>query len=594
MTHVRNQTTRRQAFTLVEMLVAVALLLILMGMAGTVFKISLEATGRLTQQSEIDRGIRALKNSLARELAAVDPRRSIMAIQGNAIETYWTAEQQAADNGDPADGLGNGASSFDPTRENPTLGSDPLDADSDGIFDSIPADDSVPQLPRADILMFVANMPGFKSNVNTDVTSDGPVMFVYNHAEQGTLDGSKSRVAVSQACQPGTDSTIPLCDNDSTEDWLVLPRPLEELAARDWYLVRRAVLLKNQPDPLEELPQGRDRFAHVLSPTNPAGNAEAGYLDQTGVPGIPQQYEVHYLNWILSGAMDVVSPVERINPNRTSARHKPPQIQDFVFEYEVARRYFGGPRPTGAPQPGDSLDWLVIDAGIPGVVGAGSAGYSRGPVPAFWMARSLIDPNPPVARAHRRPGFWVPNCASFKVEWTPNDVRIDQSGLPEIVWIDPYKPTDSTRFNQANLGPIGPAHLDEFNIIAQKVRTTSAAAGEELWDHPDFSAASKLLQAYNDLRPRFALNWDTGNRPDVVDLDPAMQGAQGNTHSWYARDLSVEDGLFRTTDLPGAQWPRALRITVDMYDDNGSFDRPVRHVFIMPVGPQGDLNQKIG
>ena len=117
---------RARAFTLMEMLVAMALLLVLMGLASQVFKITLEGTGRLTQLSEVDRALRMFQERLTRELGAIDTGRGILAIQGNPAPAYWTDEQKQRDD-DPADdgvfsGIAGQGFSVDPVRENPTLG----------------------------------------------------------------------------------------------------------------------------------------------------------------------------------------------------------------------------------------------------------------------------------------------------------------------------------------------------------------------------------------------------------------------------------------------------------------------------------------
>ena len=111
--------------------------MLLMAMAGTVFKVTLEGTGRLSQLSEVDRSIRLFKNNLARELAAIDPSRSVLAIQGNVAPAYWTEEDQNADindagAADPINGLGRTVV-IDPQRSNPTVGYDPLDRTASSI-----------------------------------------------------------------------------------------------------------------------------------------------------------------------------------------------------------------------------------------------------------------------------------------------------------------------------------------------------------------------------------------------------------------------------------------------------------------------------
>ena len=106
----------------------------------------------------------------------------------------------------------------------------------------------------------------------------------------------------------------------------------------------------------------------------------------------------------------------------------------------------------------------------------GGSGFYRGGVPAFWLARSHLDPEPPAALRHRLAHYFLPNCASFKVEWTPNDIRLEQAGLPEVVWIDPFKePADD--WPAAVVGPRNaitaagvtkPRHLDEFAFHSER------------------------------------------------------------------------------------------------------------------------------
>ncbi len=169
-----------------EMLVAVGLLLVMMGLASQVFKIALEGTGRLTQLSEIDRSIRMFEDQLGREMATVDPTRSILVLRGIPSPAYWTEEQkQRDDDGNVLNGIGNQQYIIDPLRENPTLGYDVLDAKNttgnpvpDGSYDWTTDDDFYPLLPRADILMFIANLTDERSKVDDSIKSDGPVMIV--------------------------------------------------------------------------------------------------------------------------------------------------------------------------------------------------------------------------------------------------------------------------------------------------------------------------------------------------------------------------------------------------------------------------------
>ncbi|MCG3138086.1 MAG: hypothetical protein HJJLKODD_01944 [Phycisphaerae bacterium] len=699
---MRPQAPRR-AFTMIEILVSVALLLLILGMASTVFRITLDGSGTLNQQNELDRSFRMFKNQLGIELANIDPTRSVLAIAANPTPAYWTQEQKDQDSdSNPALPAPNGIFTGidrqdyipDPERSNPTLGYDPLDDSTagsyvagDGNFDGDPDDDLYPSLPRADILMFVTNLPEARSFVTPEIKSDGPVMIVYNHAELGKLrpstgPGDNNVYLSDPAGRPPAQAIAGQYDNDSTDDWDVLPRPIPRLQpgqamdatpnvqdiAQFWHLTRRQILLKSSYDPMEDLvlvppPNGpRDRFAHLLSPTNPLGNQNyqnGTYTDDLILPpGFTDRNEIHYLNWVLGGEMDVVSPTKVGDSSNWLIGAG---LQEFVFEYEISQRYFGGPvgtldllafdsvtNGTGLP-PADGLrDPDVADGQITTHTGTLNPGFWRGGLPAYWLARSQLDPEPPASVSHRRGHFFLPNCASFKVEWTPNDIRLEQAGLPEVLWIDPYKepngavlswPTDPVTNNTYP----NPLHLDEFNIMAHVMTPSTFATPDDGLQlgpilggsgdaHPIFGSDSptldpivsndlinsKLDQVYQSLVPRFANNLDGTTKPanwpaagvpfgpngrnqmNTLDTDndptnnPAgTVTASYNTHCWFSRNLAIDGaGNPQTLNEPDPLWPKALRITIDMFDDAGTFQTPVRYVFVLPVGPTTDRKGK--
>jgi hypothetical protein len=579
------------------MIVAVALLMLVMGMASTVFKVTLEGSGRLQQLSEIDRSIRMFKNTLARELGAIDPQRSVLAIQGNVTPAYWTHEQYRAGNGLAAGGTcltgdGNPRNGpecdrvdypRDPDRENPTLGYAPTEPGGavTAAFDPEPADDHDPALPRADILMFVTNLPEARSFVNPAVRSDGPVMIVYNHAEQLNNEDRWRLIPT---------LTRPANGQPDLKDW--------QAVASDWHLARRAILLKEAPDANDML------AAHVLSPTNPAGNHYLqddaiynGVYEGLATPANVQPAEWTSLKKVAQGQVDYVLPCTDQAPGDC------PGIQDFIFRYEVPDRFFG---PDTA-----SLDWQRFDGNADGVVDIEFAGkdftinggnkFRRG-LPAFWLMRSHLDPTPTAANASSLSQYFLPHCASFKVEWTPNEIRLDHAGLTEVVWIDAFKEPDMLAVPLTAVIP-KPAHLCEFDIVAQKM---SPAPGVGLANHPVWGnngsyPASPLLEGRQPLLPRFALGGVSPLQMNVYDSNAGTDPVEPsfNTHVWFARDLAIttnpQTGQLApaTLDQVDPLWPRALRITIDLFDDTGQFQTPVRHTFILPVGAQGDPKRKL-
>jgi hypothetical protein len=422
--------------------------------------------------------------------------------------------------------------------------------------------------------MFITNLPEARSFVNPAVRSDGPVMIVYNHAEQLSNEDRWRLV-------PGL--TPPAMGQVNLQN--------TQLVAGDFHLARRAVLLKDAPDPNDML------AAHVLAPTNPAGNyylqdaAYNGIYDSVPPPNV-QPDEWTSFKKIAQGQVDYVLP-RGCDPLVNCGG-----IQDFIFRYEVPDRFFGGPNSLDVQRFDVNPIDGTIDAQFRGREVTVNGDFRRG-LPAFWLMRSHLDPTPTAANSSSLSQYFLPHCPSFKVEWTPNDVHMDQAGLAEVVWIDPFKEPDSLAAPLTAVTP-KPAHLCEFDVIAQKM---SPAPGVNLNNHPVWGATgtyanSPLLEGRNALLARFALSPAININPqqmNVYDSDATSPDAvlpSFNTHVWFARDLAITTGP-ATLDQVDPLWPRALRITIDLFDDTGQFQTPVRHTFILPVGAQGDPKRKL-
>ena len=607
----------RSAFTLAEILVSTALLLLIMGLATQVFKITLDGSGQLQQRTEVDRVARMIENQLREDLAAIDPSLGVLVIQGNPAPAYWTEREKNLDlnDNDPTNGIDDLSASTNPafipspTRSNPTSDYDSIDSVAPlgaAVFDTTIVDDDHPVLPRADVLTFVrTGQPEDRSYRFPDVTFGiNAVMLTYGHAEKGTLNPDTLNVDLRLVPLQTPGMVGAGYNNDSTDDWLPcigctpgVDYPLRKIpilqngggpdatpgvqdVARDWHLARRAVILMDNVSFDQEELNNRDRYAHVLSPTNPLGNQVAGFVE-TAPPSIDPLLEQHYLNWILGGEIDVVSPA--VGPI-SSLVYVPP-FQDFQFGAEVGARVFEA---------------------------VNNGAFTYGAAPAFWLARSHLDTQPPPTGAHRLGHYFVPHCASFKVEWTPNEISggggdlLAEAGLPEVIWIDPFKEPDSVNpvaiANNHPFDPITgvgtkPFHLDEFEIMAQKMsRPLGSEAGNalvantQLGPPSTFPGGSYLYQVNLGLRARFGNSLGTiaGNQLNVYDFDQDLSSAPQvnpsyNTHSWYSQDFNV--GTTTTSvGTPDPLWPKALRITIDLFDDAGRFNEPVRYVFIFKVG----------
>jgi hypothetical protein len=162
------------------------------------------------------------------------------------------------------------------------------------------------------------------------------------------------------------------------------------------------------------------------------------------------------------------------------------------------------------------------------------------PIPAAAYARSELDVTPPSVLAGRSGAYFLPNCASFKVEWTFADPVLDD--LPQTLWVDPANTVLVT----------GDAHNPgQLQRMAQ-----------QYFPDPDDPKRHYLEGGLPEYLPnRIVGSFDTG------DLGPM--------HYWSPAGVEPAKDAF---------YPTALRITVDAFDEAGRFERPIRHVMVIPVG----------
>ena len=183
------------------------------------------------------------------------------------------------------------------------------------------------------------------------------------------------------------------------------------------------------------------------------------------------------------------------------------------------------------------------------------------PPPAFdveWFRRSRLDLQPPATLASRLGHYFVPGCASFKVEWALdlrafpeigfNTVPGNPDSAPqELVWFDPGSPDVGTGTPLAELETLAQTYNSGAPTVAANLRTLGITIGD-----------------------RFR--------------DPLSNGVglgATSTPVWFANDQVNTGG---SAGDPDRYFPVALRVTVDIYDGSNRFDRPMRHVMILPVG----------
>ncbi|MFQ5415274.1 MAG: type II secretion system protein J, partial [Phycisphaerae bacterium] len=215
-----SRARRCRAFTLAELVVAVGILALMMALAGQVFSITVRSTGQATALTSVSQALRQLELTLRDDLRHAEPGNSLILIQSNPVNAYWTQRGAGADvDGKPANGYPHPA---DPDRE-----------DAAGN----------PVAPRADILMIFTARTAL-STVYPAVSSDLQQV-VYGHAVLGEYEPTgDAPPAPAFAFVPGPDA-FPTNPAFGTPD----PNAVSPVPAESWHLARRSMLLTQAPQP---------------------------------------------------------------------------------------------------------------------------------------------------------------------------------------------------------------------------------------------------------------------------------------------------------------------------------------------------------
>lgn len=518
----KSMGARRTGFSLAELVISIGILILMMALAGQVFSITIKSTGQATALTEVTQQLRVLEETLREDLRNVQPGQSVMLIQGNPVNAYWTQlNKEADDDGNPSTGYGH-------IRD---LEREKLDANGNPVIDVITKNEMLVE-PRADILMFFTSRKA-TSVVNPQVTARAQQV-VYGHADLGNYRPRQAAPGEYEMfpdmAADLTQRTLPVESNGgSTYPSLtrVAPNP-----AQAWHLARRSVL---------------------LIPTSISTESSWETIK------VPPQNGGLGSSILVDGKSDYVS--------------------DFRYDDLVIR-------PYDAINNWDSKEpWF-----LPAVFGD-----TLNNPPAAWhrpYARSMLDPTPPMMMASRMGAFFLPNCASFKVEWSldPRSPfvagRLDRTN--EVFWIDPGHTGDDIN----NVGDDDP--LYSLRARVKELEDDGNTCTND--KHPKYRLCLELSSllceqiSHGDLVPPYSLaDRFVGRTCDAIDKDPS-DPAQGkwdqlgpNGRPNIATFTALRHGALGDL-VPDDMWPGALRITVDLYDREFRLERPIRHVMVIPIG----------
>jgi len=378
--------------------------------------------------------------------------------------------------------------------------------------------------PRADILMFVTQRRGVRSAVFTDVTSNAQQV-VYGHALQ-TEYRFDATAESGYRSEIDPNDVVPKNRFQFRGEEEMRQFPLIErhepspVPASQWHLARRSVLLTNDAPPQQPDPDGRVWADTQLFDAAPGPDGD----------------------WpLLAGLTDVVG----------------------LFDYN-------GVLLPGIPAPfhGESSQtWNRL------VKGGKATDYL---VRGKWARRSVLDLTPPAPIGDRIASYFLPNCASFKVEWTvdPALYESDPENVPgrgagdRVLWFDSDYTIDASRVYQTMK-----RELDRLEEVKGQAEPIEAQRYQRR-----VYQIERLRTIFADhSRLRFPPD-NNGNYDDIPGL------------FWYPRLVKLagsEPAVDVNGDpltVPDAVYPYALRITIDVFDENLRLDRPVRHVMVIPVG----------
>ncbi len=508
--------SRRAAFSLAELVISIGILILMMALAGQVFTITIKSTGQATGLTEVTQQLRVLEETLREDLRNVQPGQSMMLIQGNPVNAYWTQLGKAADDdADPSNGYGH-LRDVEREKLDPTTGVPQLDGNGNEVLTE----------PRADILMFFTARKA-TSAINPSVSSRVQQV-VYGHAEMGEYQPDTA--------SPGAYTMVP--DIVASPDQSVFPvdsstfypslTTASRVPAHQWHLARRSVLV----------------IPTALDPTTISGFSRWSDIAIPAELGLQNKHLLH-------GAVDVVS--------------------EFSYDDLVVKPQ---PNPAGPGYIGQN--WY-----LPQVFGSVAQ-----PAPQFrpW-SRCKMDPTPPMMMANRIGSYFLPNCASFKVEWSldPSSPfvagRLDRTS--EVFWIDP-----------GNQGADPTSVDDDDPLHALRARIKSEYCSKAKQKDPQYQFCQELSSLLCE-QTTHAGGWfySLADRFSKVPCDDSY-GSQPwtqlssddrpNIAAFTATRPNVDPAIRELS--PDDIWPGALRITVDLYDREFRLDRPIRHVMVIPIG----------
>ncbi len=509
----------RRAFTLTEMLVALFVLVIAIGIVAQVFSLTTQTAVTAAAIADAEANVRTLLDELEADLRFADPRKSVLVLHGRTQTAALTEDERVAQarwrvlTGDPTQVT----TGFDARYE----------SDSTTLARRNTPTSALAQFsdPRADILMFFTQRPlasrapataddsqldPFQLSLKRGARS-APAQVVYGHASVVRVTGTPG------AYTWGTVTHIET--SDTSDDPYQDGAPLSPLPASSWTLARRQVLIE-------------DVSSSFFVGTNPAidwdpggfaGGSDAATERVTRCYSLDSRFAGDAAPYPLSAWLRFFEPFDGNNDGDFI------DGQDFTL---TLRSPYGNLNGGSLP---DAWSGVELDFVRP-ILYADTDGNGTTGDEANHFVAAIAEPLPVDLQSNI--GLQaLPGCAWFQVEFLlPEDPR---NGRDHPDWVV------SDNLSQRDDTP----------------RWVEVEPGETYVFVPDTAANRELIAQQGD-----------------ADLDgtPDNSTEAGKRLAMFAELIDpVLVGSAAVNPRPIRLWPHAIRITVRAFDPRGRMPEPI-------------------
>lgn len=538
--YTRTMALRAGAFTLIEMLVSLAILSLALTIVGVVFTVTTKTATQSAALSEVQTWTRQWATQIADDLRFIETNESVLVLAGRTVPAALTQEQLVGGRfyrvlvGDP----NKLPSGYDPRFDQ--------DVDPDGAYSD----------PRADIMMFLTKRPGISAAPLIDTSAHSnpdevakqaaysaggsftPSLVAYGHAALGdaTFDSASGKWQF-----PSDDQLRHIELRYASGDLRSM------LPANRWHLSRRATIIDYVAQSSNDLAAGRNSLDKLFftssNSDDPTFGSEWKRISrcQPDVRGDQSYFAGDVARLNLPALLGRLGQGLAGNPGESSNWYAPLQ-RPYDFPKDLARG------TAVAPETEEAIRNLL---------------YVDGNPKYHHIATVLNDP--PADLASNLGNQCLPGCVWFQVEFLmPEDPRnsLDYDIPRNRDTNVPVNPvTTSTRFDPPRWISCEPNKTYVFSPDTVENRALVIEEGLE----PTTGKGDQDTKFGNARVGSRLADFARLDEADLLNKNPPKNNMSGALGSWNRRVR---------------MWPYAVRVTVRVLDPRGRLQEPIMRTII--------------